>query len=98
MNKERPQSCGFGAKRNFNFGAKRDFNFGARYESFYKDGSQKNTFLSPDVRQCLGNVYGSNNASYTSTSYPPDIITSLGFGKSKKKKVNSEMKYLRSFC
>ena len=95
MNKERPQSCGFGAKRKYYFGAK--------YQSFYKNGSQKNTFLSPDVRQCLGNVYGSNNASYTSTSYQPDIITSLGFGKTstgfgKTKKNNSEMKYLRSFC
>lgn len=65
--------------------------FGAAYESFYKQGVQKNTFLTPEVKQCLNVIYGPEDSGYTDKSYPPDIQKSLGFGK-----VNSEIKYLKN--
>ena len=65
--------------------------FGAAYESFYKPGVTKNTFLTPQIKQCLNIIYGPADAAYTGTSYPPDIQKSLGFGK-----VNSEISYLKN--
>ena len=54
------------------------FNFGNSLESFYKGTS--NTLLNKDNRDCLNTIYGNKDASYTNTSYEPDIIN---FGKKK---------------
>jgi hypothetical protein len=65
--------------------------FGASYESFYKPGVPKNTFLTPQVKQCLNVIYGPEDSGYTGVSYSPDIQRSLGFGS-----VNSEILYLKN--
>jgi hypothetical protein len=77
--------------------SKRIMQFGNTLESFYK-GTQ-NTFLTPDIKQCLNVIYGPEDASYTNNSYQPDImvpfVNKVSFGK-KSRKV-SEERYLRSF-
>ena len=67
--------------------------FGASFQSFYPEGAKTNTFLTPEVKKCLNIVYGPKDSGYTSTSYPPDIQNSLGFGS---KHVSNEIGYLRS--
>ena len=68
--------------------------FGAPLGSFYPQGAQQNTFLTPGIKKCLNVIYGPADSSYTSSSYKPDILNSIGqnpsgFG-------NPEIKYLRS--
>ena len=70
---------------------KPSFGFGASLNSFYPQGAQKNTFLTPKVKECLNIVYGPEDSNYTSTGYVPDIQNSLGFGRK-----NKEFKYLHS--
>jgi hypothetical protein len=65
--------------------------FGASFESFYKPGAPRNTFLTPQIKQCLNVIYGPEDAAYTGVSYPPDIQRSLGFGKR-----NSDIHYLKN--
>jgi len=68
------------------FRKKRSTRFGNSLESFYK--GTKNTFLTPKIQECLNVIYGNEDASYTSKSYPPDVLTKFG-------KIN-EQKYLLS--
>ena len=56
--------------------SKRSTRFGNSFESFYK--GTKNTFLTPKIQECLNVVYGNEDSSYTSKSYPPDTITKFG--------------------
>jgi len=65
--------------------------FGASFESFYKPGAPKNTFLTPQIKQCLNVIYGPRDSGYTGTPYKPDIQRSLGFGKR-----NSDILYLKN--
>ena len=65
--------------------------FGAPFESFYKPGAPKNTFLTPEIKQCLNIIYGPGDSAYTGVSHPPDIQRSIGFGS-----VNSDIKYLKN--
>jgi len=71
--------------------------FGAPLGSFYPQGAQQNTFLTPEVKKCLNVIYGPRDSSYTSSSYAPDTMNSLGFGKKTKSKSKSVIRYLRSF-
>ena len=69
--------------------------FGAPLGSFYPQGAQRNTFLTPGIKNCLNVIYGPADSNYNSSGYAPDIANSIGqnpsgFGK------NSEIKYLKS--
>jgi len=65
--------------------------FGASLNSFYPQGAQKNTFLTPEVKKCLNIVYGPEDSNYSS-GYAPDIQNSLGFGSSKERKYLNSLK------
>ena len=65
--------------------------FGATFESFYKPGAPKNTFLTPQIKECLNVIYGARDSGYTGMAYQPDIQQSLGFGKR-----NSDILYLKN--
>jgi len=69
--------------------------FGAPFGSFYPQGAQQNTFLTPSIKNCLNVIYGPADSNYNSSGYRPDILNSIGqnpsgFGKS------PEIKYLKS--
>ena len=80
MQAKKVESCGFGKKRKSYFGNSLD--------SFYKDGSQTNTFLTPQIKKCLDIIYSNEDATYN------------GFGKKRKSvnlsKINKYIKYINS--
>lgn len=80
---KKPQSCGYGKKKNL----RRVSHFGADFQSFYKPGTAVNTFLTPEVKNCLNVIYGNEDSSYTNKSYSPDVQNVLGFGKSKNREL-----------
>ena len=71
------ESCGFGKKR-IN-------RFGSEYTTFFQNGSNTNTFLTPEIKKCLSTVYLNEDAGYRSSS----------FGSLKLKEINNYIKYLQ---
>ena len=79
METKKVQSCGFGKKRKSSFGN--------TFDSFYKEGSPRNTFLTPQIKKCLDIIYSKEDSAYNA------------FGKRKKnrislKEINKYIKYL----
>jgi hypothetical protein len=75
------ETCGFGKKRKTHFGN--------TFDSFYKENSPKNTFLTPEIKKCLSIIYSPEDASYN------------GFGSKKNKsislkEINKYIKYIKS--
>jgi hypothetical protein len=89
METKKVESCGFGKKRKSYFGNTLD--------SFYKEGSTSNTFLTPEIKKCLNIIYSNEDATYN------------GFGKKRKSgksgkkvksvnlsKINKYINYIKS--
>ena len=72
---KKPQSCGYGKKK---VNIKRVSHFGADFQSFYKPGTAVNTFLTPEVKNCLNVIYSKDK-------------DTMSFGKSKLKKHFKEL-------
>jgi len=71
------ESCGFGRKTKF----------GKTLDSFYKEGSQTNTFLTPEIKKCLNIIYSNEDASYNAFGFKKNKSISL-------KEINKYIKYL----
>jgi len=91
METKKVQSCGFGKKRKSYFGNNLD--------SFYKEGSTSNTFLTPQIKKCLDIIYFNEDAAYNSFGKKKSIkrVKRVKSGKSVNlSKINKYINYIKS--